>query len=129
MLIKTALGAAYAGKGDCTRAQAQFVQVLRVRPFLDGALVGSAKCHLAAKRGTVAVPLLERAIKSNPDSPEAHFLLARALEETDRDRSVVYFNRFLQLTKDSAKANRKERAIARRFVSRAQSESARVRAP
>lgn len=129
MLMRTALAEAYVGKNDCKQAQALFQQVLRVRPFLDSALVGSARCHLEAKRGAVAVAMLERAVKSNPDSPEAHFYLARALEDTDRNRSVVYFNRFLQLTKDAAKANKKERAIARKAVARSSSDSARLTQP
>ncbi len=119
MLIWTALGDGYAGKGDCASAQPLYIKVLRVRPFFDSALVGSAKCHLAAKNPKAAVPLLERAIKSNPESAEGHFFLGRVLEGSETDRAMVYLNRFLAMTESNPSANRSQREMARRSVARA----------
>jgi tetratricopeptide (TPR) repeat protein len=119
MLLLTALGNAYLGKRDCARAQGLYTRVLKIRPFLDGALIGSARCHLENKRVTTAVQFLERAVKSNPESAEAHFLLARTIESSERERAVVYFSRYLELTKDSAKAFRREREVAKQSVARA----------
>lgn len=121
MLLLTALADAYSGKGDCQKAQPLYTRVLQTRPFLDTALVGSARCNMRANNNKTAVAQLERAVKSNPNSPDAHFLLARALESGEKERAVVYFNRYLQLSRDNPVVNTADREHAKRVIARANS--------
>jgi tetratricopeptide (TPR) repeat protein len=119
MLLLTALADGLAGKGDCQKAQPIYTRVLQTRPFLDSALVGSARCNMKAQNIKSAVAQLERAVKSNPNSLEAHFLLARALESSEKNRSLVYFNRYLQLSRDNPVVNTADREHAKRVIASA----------
>lgn len=119
MLLLTALADAYAGKGDCQKAKPIYSRVLQTRPFLDSALVGAARCNMKAQNTKTAVAQLESAVKSNPNSLEAHFLLARALESGEKQRALVYFNRYLQLSRDNPIVNTADREHAQRVIARA----------
>jgi Tfp pilus assembly protein PilF len=74
---------------------------------------------MKAQNTKTAVAQLERAVKSNPNSLEAHFLLARALESGEKQRALVYFNRYLQLSRDNPIVNTADREHAKRVIARA----------
>ena len=118
MLIINALADSYAGQGNCKRAQELYGAVLRVRPFFDGALVGSALCHVQANSRQAAIRLLERAVQANPTSWEAHFQLGQLLESKETDRAKFYLSRFLQLTSGNEKIVGTERKKAKRILSK-----------
>lgn len=100
-LLLTALAEAYAGQDNCRKAASLFGDVLRTRPFLSSALTGSARCDLRANHRERALTKLERATKVDPDTSEAHFLLGRIFENTDRNKAIFYYRRFLLLAHDN----------------------------
>ncbi len=99
-LLMTALADAYAGSRDCKRADALYSEVLRTRPFLATALIGSAKCDMSQNQENKAISKLEKAARSNPDVVEPYFLLGRLYARTEANKSVFYYRRFLLLTKN-----------------------------
>lgn len=102
-LLMHTLAESYLGLGHCLKAQKIWSQVLQTRPFLSQALVGSARCDLAEKsKEKMAIVKLEKATRSDPESPEAHFLLGRIYERVDVARATFYYKRFLALVKGNS---------------------------
>ena len=104
-LLMTALGDAYSGVQNCEHGGPLYNDVLKTRPFLATALTGSARCDLRTpspdgSSAQKALAKLERAVKSDPDAAEAHFLLAKLTEKLDNNRALFYYRRFLLLAKD-----------------------------
>lgn len=100
-LLMNALAESYVGSDNCKKAEPLFTEILKTRPFLASALVGSAKCDLKAKQKSRAITRLERATKSDPDTEEAYFLLGQLYESTDKTKATFYYRRFLLLAKDN----------------------------
>lgn len=100
-LLMNALAESYVGSDNCTKAEPLYSEILKARPFLSSALVGSAKCDLKAKQKSRAISRLERATKSDPDSEEAYFLLGQLYENADKSKATYYYRRFLLLAKDN----------------------------
>jgi tetratricopeptide (TPR) repeat protein len=98
-LIMTALADANYGLENYNKAALLYGEVLKTRPFLATALVGSAKCDVRGSQNQRALAKLERAIKADPESPEAHYLLGRLNEKIDPNKSLFYHKRFLLLAK------------------------------
>jgi tetratricopeptide (TPR) repeat protein len=100
-LLMNALAESYAGADRCAKAEPLYNEVLKTRPFLSSALVGAAKCDLKAQQKSRATARLERAIKADPDSEEAYFLLGQLFESQDKSKATFYYRRFLLLAKDN----------------------------
>ncbi len=100
-LLMTALADAYAGSQDCKRADALYSEVLRTRPFLASALIGSARCDIARNENTKAISKLEKAAHANPDFAEPYFLLGRLYAHTEANKAILYYRRFLILTQNN----------------------------
>jgi tetratricopeptide (TPR) repeat protein len=100
LLIST-LAEAHFGLNNCDKATALYDEVLKTRPFLGTALVGSARCDLAKGDNPKAVSKLERAIRSSPNAPEPYYLLGQVYGATDSNRSTFYYRRFLLLTQNN----------------------------
>ena len=114
-LLMTALGDAYSGTQNCERGGPLYTEVLKTRPFLATALTGSARCDLRTPNpdgnsNQKALTKLERAVKSDPDATEAHFLLAKLSEKIDNNRAIFYYRRFLLLSKDDTSFTAEARA-------------------
>jgi tetratricopeptide (TPR) repeat protein len=118
-LLMTALADAYAGSRDCKRADALYSEVLRTRPFLASALIGSAKCDLSENQENKAISKLEKATRSNPDVAEPYYLLGRLYARTEANKSVFYYRRFLLLTKNNGEFT-KEIQATRTALSKAE---------
>jgi tetratricopeptide (TPR) repeat protein len=97
-LLMTSLADAYAGAQDCKKADTLYTEVLRTRPFLASALVGSAKCDMSKNQEPQAAQKLEKATRSNPDFAEPYYLLGKLFAKTDANKSVFYYRRFLLLS-------------------------------
>ncbi len=121
MLLLSTLAESYLGLNNCKRAKPLFMRVIKNRPFFDRALVGTALCMMKANKTRNATRMLERAVKANPDSWQAHFHLARLFESKNPSKSVFYYSRFLKITQQGegevAIATR-ERKHARQALSR-----------
>jgi tetratricopeptide (TPR) repeat protein len=98
-LLMTALGDSYYGLENFNKASLLYAEVLKTRPFLVPALVGSAKCDIRQGTTPRALLKLERAVRADPNAPDAHFLLARLNEKTDSNKALFYHKRFLLLAK------------------------------
>lgn len=99
-LLMTALADAYAGSTNCERALPLYTEVLKTRPFLATALTGSARCDLRFNNSQRAIAKLERAVKSDPETREAHYLLGGLYEKIDANKAIFFHRRFLLLTKN-----------------------------
>lgn len=102
VLILSTLGEAYLGLQNCNKATALYTEVLKTRPLLSTALTGLAKCDLKGNNLSRAVSRLEKAAKADPETPEAHYLLAKLLEKSDAKKSAYYYRRFLILARDNS---------------------------
>jgi tetratricopeptide (TPR) repeat protein len=97
-LLITALADAYVGNQDCKKADTLYSEVLRTRPFLASALVGSARCDIIRNQEPQAAQKLEKATRSNPNLAEPYFLLGKLYAQNDTNKSVFYYRRFLLLS-------------------------------
>lgn len=100
VLLLNVLGNAYAGINDCNKAQKIFDIVLKTRPFLAQTLTDSAKCDLKANNTIQAKGKLEKAYSSEPDYPEALFLLGKIYSNHDPKKAAFYYKRFIELSSD-----------------------------
>ena len=103
LLLATA-GDAYLGIQRCEKADKLYAEVLRNRPFMAQALVGSAKCDLKARLPERARVKLERSLRAEPDVAEPHLLLSQIYERSKPQRSAFYYKRYMLLS--SGKATR-----------------------
>jgi Flp pilus assembly protein TadD len=106
----TALADAYAGSRDCNRADSLYSEVLRTRPFLATALIGSAKCDIAQNNNSKAISKLEKTTRSNPDAAEPYFLLGQLYAKTETAKAVFMYRRFLLLTQNNKEYSNEIRA-------------------
>lgn len=100
ILLLNVLGNAYAGINDCTKAQKIYDIVLKSRPFLAPTLTDSAKCDLKANNMMQAKGKLEKAHSSEPDYPEALFLLGKIYSANNPQKAVFYYKKFIQISSD-----------------------------
>lgn len=101
-LLITSLADAYAGSQDCKKADSLYAEVLRTRPFLASALIGSAKCDMTKSQEPQAVQKLEKATRSNPDFAEPYYWLGKLFAKNNTNKSVFYYRRFLLLSQGNA---------------------------
>ena len=117
-LLMTALADANYGLENFSKAALLYGEVLKTRPFLAPALVGSAKCDIRTSQNQRAVTKLERAVKADPDAADSHYLIARLYEKLDATKALFYHKRFQLLAKDKpdfAEAFQVSRQIAARL--------------
>jgi tetratricopeptide (TPR) repeat protein len=100
-LLMNALAEAYVGVDNCAKAEPLYAEILKARPFLAPALIGAAKCDLKGKQKARATARLERAIKADPTTEEAYFLLGQLFEPLDKSKATYFYKRFLLLAKDN----------------------------
>lgn len=122
-LLMTALADASYGLENYAKAAALYTEVLKTRPFLATALVGSAKCDIRSSLNQRALAKLARAVKADPNSPEAHFLLARLNEKVDASKALFYHKRFLLLAQDRSEFGDAV-AVSRQAVARIERKTA-----
>ena len=100
-LLMNALAESYVGSDNCAKASPLYQEILRARPFLSSALIGTAKCDLKVNQKERAISKLERATKSDPEAEEAYFMLGQLYESSNRTKATYYYRRFLLLAKDN----------------------------
>jgi tetratricopeptide (TPR) repeat protein len=100
-LLMNALAESYVGSDSCSKAAPLYQEILKSRPFLSSALIGTAKCDLRANQRSRAISRLERATKSDPEAEEAYFMLGQLYESSNRTKATYYYKRFLLLAKDN----------------------------
>ncbi len=87
-------GDAYYDMGDKTAAQNAYKEALKIQPLLAGALLGLGRCALDDGKTKLAINFMERAVRIRPRLTEAHYLLGKAYEPTDRQKSLKYYQHF-----------------------------------
>jgi protein O-GlcNAc transferase len=80
--------------GDKTAATKAYRDALKDQPLLAGALLGLGKCMLDEGKTKNAITYMERAVRIRPRLTEAHYLLGKAYEPTDKDKSLRYYSYF-----------------------------------
>lgn len=100
-LLMNALAESYVGSDNCKQAGPLYQEILKARPFLSSALIGTAKCDLKVNQKARAISKLERATKSDPEAEEAYFMLGQLYESSNRAKATYYYRRFLLLAKDN----------------------------
>ena len=80
--------------GDAKNAEKMYRDALKDQPLLAGALLGLGKVMLDANKTKLAISYMERAVRVRPRLTEAHFLLAKAYETTDKEKALKYYQYF-----------------------------------
>lgn len=69
-------------------------EALKDQPLLAGALLGLGKCMSDKGDTKQAISYMERAVRVRPRLTEAHYLLGKAYEPTDKEKSLRYYQYF-----------------------------------
>jgi tetratricopeptide (TPR) repeat protein len=80
--------------GKISDATKSYKAALKDQPLLAGALLGLGRCMLDSKKTSKAITYMERAVRIRPRLTEAHYLLGKAYEKTDRQKSLRYYHFF-----------------------------------
>ena len=80
--------------GDVKKAAKAYRAALREQPLLAGALLGLGRCMMHEEKTDKAITYMERAVRIRPRLTEAHYLLGQAYENTDRQKSLKYYQYF-----------------------------------
>jgi tetratricopeptide (TPR) repeat protein len=80
--------------GDTAGATKAYREALKDQPLLAGALLGLGRCMLGEGKTKAAITYMERAVRIRPRLTEAHYLLAKAYEPTDKEKSLRYYSYF-----------------------------------
>lgn len=80
--------------GENKKAEDMYRDALKDQPLLAGALLGLGKCMLSMDKTKQAISYMERAVRVRPRLTEAHYLLAKAYEPTDKDKALKYYQYF-----------------------------------
>jgi tetratricopeptide (TPR) repeat protein len=80
--------------GDAKNAEKMYRDALKDQPLLAGALLGLGKVMLDANKTKLAISYMERAVRVRPRLTEAHYLLAKAYEPTDKEKALKYYQYF-----------------------------------
>ncbi|WP_186645485.1 tetratricopeptide repeat protein [Fluviispira vulneris] len=100
ILLLNVLGNAYAGVNNCEKAQKIYEIVLKYRPFLASTLTDSAKCDIKANNTLLAKNKLEKAHASEPNYPEALYLLGKIYTNNDPKKAAFYYKRFVEISSE-----------------------------
>ncbi len=71
-----------------------YKEALKEQPLLAGALLGLGRCTLDQGKTKQAISFMERAVRIRPRLTEAHYLLGKAYEKTDKEKSLRYYQYF-----------------------------------
>lgn len=94
----TELGTAYFRKGDLDDAEKSYQRALQDRPSFPPALINLGKLRFARKNFEGAIEALSLAVKEQPLSAEANFLLGEAyLQIKKGSKAVGYLNEAIRL--------------------------------
>lgn len=80
--------------GDAKNAEKMYRDALKDQPLLPGALLGLGKVMLDMNKTKLAISYMERAVRIRPRLTEAHYLLAKAYEPTDKEKALKYYQYF-----------------------------------
>lgn len=80
--------------GQLAAAEKAYREALKDQPLLAGALLGLGRCMLDQNKTKAAITYMERAVRLRPRLTEAHYLLGKAYEKTDREKAMRYFQFF-----------------------------------
>lgn len=81
-------------QGDIAGADSAYREALKDQPLLAGALLGLGRCMLDEGKTKAAITYMERAVRIRPRLTEAHYLLGKAYESTDKDKALRYYQYF-----------------------------------
>ena len=87
-------GDIFAEQGDYDNALKAYFSALRVQPLLPGALLGVGRSFLDRNDPKKAISYMERAIRIRPNLVEAQYLLGKAYEQLDTQKSIRYYQLF-----------------------------------
>ena len=87
-------GDVYYDMASTENAAKAYREALKDQPLLPGALLGLGRCMLDEGKQKLAITYMERAVRIRPRLTEAHYLLGKAYEKTDRDKSLRYYQYF-----------------------------------
>lgn len=79
---------------DIAGATKAYRESLKDQPLLAGALLGLGRCMLGEGKTKQAITYMERAVRVRPRLTEAHYLLGKAYEKTDKEKSLRYYQYF-----------------------------------
>ena len=79
---------------DLAGAAKAYKEALKDQPLLAGALLGLGRCLLEEGKTALAISYMERAVRVRPRLTEAHYLLGKAYEPTDKAKSLRYYQFF-----------------------------------
>lgn len=80
--------------GDRPGAEKAYRDALKEQPLLAGALLGLGHSSLDSGKVKQAISFMERAVRIRPRLTEAHYLLGKAYEDIDREKSLRYYQMF-----------------------------------
>jgi tetratricopeptide (TPR) repeat protein len=80
--------------GRADEAAKAYREALKDQPLLAGALLGLGKTMLTKGDSKQAISYMERAVRVKPRLTEAHYLLGKAYEPIDKDKSLRYYQYF-----------------------------------
>lgn len=80
--------------GNRDDAEKSYREALKDQPLLAGALLGLGRCQLDQGKTKQAIAYMERAVRIRPRLTEAHYLLGKAYENIDKDKSLRYYQYF-----------------------------------
>lgn len=81
-------------QGDYDNALKAYFSALRTQPLLPGALLGVGRSFLDRNDPKKAISYMERALRVRPNLVEAQFLLGKAYEQIDAQKSIRYYQLF-----------------------------------
>ena len=75
-------------------AMTAYKSALKDQPLLAGALLGIGRCMMEINKPEIAITYMERAVRIRPRLTEAHYLLGKAYENKDKQKSLRYYHHF-----------------------------------
>ena len=79
---------------DYEGAARAYREALKEQPLLAGALLGLGRYSLDKGKPQQAVTYMERAVRIRPRLTEGHYLLGKAYENIDKEKSLRYYRNF-----------------------------------
>ncbi len=87
-------GDAFYDMGNRKAAENAYKEALKIQPLLAGALLGLGRTSLDDGKTKLAINFMERAVRIRPKLTEAHYLLGKAYEPINREKSLKYYQYF-----------------------------------
>jgi tetratricopeptide (TPR) repeat protein len=87
-------GDVYYELGRQSEAEKAYREALKEQPLLAGALLGLGRSLLSQGHTKQAISYMERAVRIRPRLTEAHYLLGKAFEGSDKRKALRYYALF-----------------------------------